>query len=42
MPDDHVSGNTLGGEVSKDVDEDNVTKNDNEVEKRGIFKAEVH
>ncbi|KAM0171031.1 hypothetical protein ACHAPF_008510 [Botrytis cinerea] len=42
MPDDHVSGNTLGGVVPKDVDEDNVMKNGSEVEKRGSFTAEIH
>ncbi|KAF7956779.1 hypothetical protein EAE96_004106 [Botrytis aclada] len=31
MPDDHVSGGVLGGEVSKDVDEDVVVKNSSEV-----------
>ncbi|TGO75163.1 hypothetical protein BELL_0231g00170 [Botrytis elliptica] len=35
MPDDHVSGNTLGGVVPKDIDEDVVTKNSSEVE-RGL------
>ncbi|KAM0317084.1 hypothetical protein ACHAO8_002649 [Botrytis cinerea] len=42
MPDDHVSGNTLGGLVPKDVDEDDAMKNGSEVEKRGSFKAEIH
>ncbi|TGO24012.1 hypothetical protein BPAE_0114g00060 [Botrytis paeoniae] len=31
MPDDHVSGNTLGGVVSKDIDQGDVVKNDSEV-----------
>ncbi|KAF7887128.1 uncharacterized protein EAF02_003775 [Botrytis sinoallii] len=35
MPDDHVSGNTLGGVVPKDIDEDVVVKNSSEVE-RGL------
>ncbi|KAM0156012.1 hypothetical protein ACHAPG_005521 [Botrytis cinerea] len=42
VPDDHVSGNTLGGLVPKDVDEDDAMKNGSEVEKRGSFKAEIH
>ncbi|KAF7931769.1 uncharacterized protein EAE98_004505 [Botrytis deweyae] len=35
MPDDHVSGNILGGVVPKDIDEDVVAKNSSEVE-RGL------
>jgi hypothetical protein len=32
MPDDHVSGNALGGVVPKDIDENAVVENGNEIE----------
>ncbi|KAF5874400.1 putative flavin reductase domain protein fmn-binding protein [Botrytis fragariae] len=33
MPDDHVSGNTLGGVVPKDIDDEDVANNGSEVKK---------
>lgn len=41
MPDDHVSGNTLGGVVPKDIEEEVVVENGTE-ERRDSLRLEGH
>lgn len=42
MPDDHVSGNVLGGVVPKDIDKDVAVDTEDEDNRRGSLRLDGH